>query len=106
MFVRCKRRHLGADGVTPGDAVSFEAWQVFHSVLHEVEKTSEELIYIPGDSLVACSFASYLGVTRSKEVASRFTHGNSIASRCSLETTVRQPQQASSTSSRIAFFEL
>ncbi|CAE7508163.1 ODA11 [Symbiodinium sp. CCMP2592] len=27
-----------------------------------VEKTSEELIYIPGDSLVACSFASYLGV--------------------------------------------
>jgi len=29
---------------------------------NSVDKTGEELIYIPGDSLVACSFASYVGV--------------------------------------------
>ena len=64
VFLRCQRCHLGADRVALGDSVSCEAVRgmCFISVQHEVEKTSEELIYIPGDSLVACSFASYLGV--------------------------------------------
>jgi hypothetical protein len=44
------------------------------AALSEVEKTGEELVHIPGDSLVACSFASYLGVPPSGCVKEQLPH--------------------------------
>jgi dynein heavy chain len=53
---QCQRKLESAQRLVGALSANGVIWE------QSVEKTAEELILIPGDSLVACSFASYVGV--------------------------------------------